>query len=328
MAISINNVKKSKDKVQFNNKKYMGYSAFEVLAINPTTDEIRKIYNSEDREAPAYVRKTIAKVKGEDKEVNQAMVQIHVKPFVLGEDAPILSFTMFIVDAPAVNSDGTKVKVIDKYGRTAWVTIEQFKNKQIPMYANGKPANIDADYRACKKGEEELIEFIKKYMNIPNCMKFNATDRSWSLIDTPEIAECSLENIDNMFKGDFSEIQQLMDVNPNGSIGLLIGIKMNPENGRLYHNVFTHQFPYVKFDGSMTEKGIENLTKAVEENQERYKNTTFMVQPLAELIEQPGSITVNTDVPADETSDVFVTPTAPATTDPFANAEDADELPF
>jgi hypothetical protein len=183
------------------------------------------------------------------------------------------------------------------------------------MYTNGKPANIDADYRACKKGEEELVEFIKKYMNIPDCMKFNSIDRTWSLIDNPEIAECSLENMENLFKGDFSEIQQLIDMNPNGSIGLLVGIKMNPENGRLYHNMYTDMFPYVRFDGSMTPKGIERLQKSVEENQERYKNTTFKIQPLAEFIEEQGSIKVNTDVPADETSDVFV-------------VEEADELPF
>jgi hypothetical protein len=219
------------------------------------------------------------------------------------------------------------VQVIDKYGRTAWVTTEQFKNKQIPMYANGKPANIDADYRMCYRGEEQLMDFIKKFMNVPNVMKFNAIDRSWSLIDTPEIAECRLDTFDAIFKGDLTEINNLVEVNTNGSIGLLIGIKRNPETGALYHAVYTHMFPYVRFDGSLTEKGEQNLVIDLEQNGERYKDTEFKVQPLAEYVEVPGSIPVNTDTPADPSSDVFVTPTA--TSSPFDNtAAEADELPF
>jgi hypothetical protein len=242
------------------------------------------------------------------------MLQIYVKPFILGDNAPIMSFTMFIDQQANCNKDFTKVQVIDKYGRTAWVTTEQFKNKQIPMYSNGKPANIDADYRMCYRGEEQLMDFIKKFMNVPNVMKFNATDRSWSLIDTPEIAECRLDTFDAMFKGDLTEINNLVEVNASGSVGLLIGIKRNPETGAIYHAVYTHQFPYVRFDGTMTEKGEQNLEKDLEQNAARYKDTEFKIQQLAEYVEVPGSIPVNTDVPADPTSDVFEV--------------EADELPF
>ena len=54
------------------------------------------------------------------------------------------------------NKDKTKVQVIDKYGRTAWVTIEQAKAKRF-LYMLMVPANLDADYRPCFVGEEELL---------------------------------------------------------------------------------------------------------------------------------------------------------------------------
>ena len=74
--------------------------------------------------------------------------------------------TFFLSDSFMSNKENTKYKIIDRFGNTAWATVEEITNKQIPVYQNG-PAAIDADYRKCYLGEEELTEFIKNYLNIP-----------------------------------------------------------------------------------------------------------------------------------------------------------------
>lgn len=60
--------------------------------------------------------------------------------------------------------------MIDKYGRATWVTPEQLKGHVIPLDKNGNPLQIDADYRPAYEGEENLTNFIKAYLNIPNPM--------------------------------------------------------------------------------------------------------------------------------------------------------------
>ena len=172
------------------------------------------------------------------------------------------------------NKDKTKVQVIDKYGRTAWVTIEQAKAKEIPVYTNG-PANLDADYRPCFVGEEELTNFIKAYLNIPNVMKY--VDKKWVMVDNPEDCVARLDNIEKYFSGDYSELREVISLQPNNKVKLLFGVKTNDE-GKQYQAVFTQMF---------LKNGVTDYSRLAKELEDRkaagaYPTTEFFVGDLKE----------------------------------------------
>jgi hypothetical protein len=173
------------------------------------------------------------------------------------------------------NQDKSKVKVIDKYGRTAWVTKEQFATKEIPMYSNG-PANIDSNYKMLYRGEEELVDFLKNYLGIPNVTKF-VDGKPTGLIDNPAEAEAGLENIEKYFSGDFSELKEIMSYQPNNKVKLCFGVKTT-DDGKQYQDVFIQMS--LKNGNSRYDK----LEKAIEERKAMggYPHTEFAVCDLKE----------------------------------------------
>lgn len=219
-------------------KRYIGVAPVFVLGVNPTKQELEKIYNAQLENAPEYVG--VVEV-GEDKH-KVANVRLD---FIIKVDSEkcdgielISKATFFIRKEARYNRDNTKVQVIDKYGRTAWVTIEQAKNHEIPVYSNG-PANLDADYRPCYVGEEELTNFIKAYLNIPNVMKY--VNEKWVLVDNPADCEARLENIEKYFTGDFSELKNVIALQPNNKVKVLFGVR-NTDDGKQYQTIYNQMF--------------------------------------------------------------------------------------
>ena len=134
--------------------RYIGVAPVYVLGVNPTKAELEGFYNTSLEKDPEYT----------GSKDNVPFVRID---FIVKTDAPraneidlTTKVSFFLRREKRVNRDNTKVQVIDKYGRTAWVTNEQLKAHEIPMYTNG-PANLDADYRPVYNGEEKLTDFIK-----------------------------------------------------------------------------------------------------------------------------------------------------------------------
>jgi hypothetical protein len=149
--------------------------------------------------------------------------------------------TLYISKAYRYNKDNTKVQVKDKYGRFAWVTVEQAKAHEIPVYSNGSPANIDKDYKPAYVGEEELTKFLIAYLNIPSCQKY--VDGKWVMLDADKLADCeaSLEHIEDYFKGDVSELKTIIGYQPNNKVKVLFGVKTT-DDGKQYQTVYTRMF--------------------------------------------------------------------------------------
>ena len=139
----------------------MGIAISKILAINPTKQELEVIYGAPQEKEPEYV---IKKDDGSIQVRIDFVLQIDENLHKDSEGNPINKIyrkSIFLNNTPRKNSEGTKVQVIDKYGRTAWVTSDEYKAKAIPTYANG-PANLDSDYRACRAGEELLTANLYK----------------------------------------------------------------------------------------------------------------------------------------------------------------------
>lgn len=255
-------------------KKYVGVGSVFVLGVNPNKEELEKLYNTQLENAPEYLSEVEV---GEDKhKVPNVRIDFIVKTDAekCGGIEFTTKVTFFIRKEPRVNRDGSKVQVIDKYGRTAWVTKEQYKNKEIPVYSNG-PANIDKDYRACFYGEEELTNFIKAYLNIPNVMKY--IDGKWIMVDNPTDCEARLEHIEDYFKGNFSELREAIALQPTNKVKVLFGVKTTDDN-KQYQAIYTQMFLMNK---------VTNYSKLDKDLQDRksagaYPTTEFIVCDLKE----------------------------------------------
>ena len=224
-------------------KRYIGVASVFVLGVNPLKEELEKFYGRTLDNAPEY----LGEIEVGDTKVPQARLDFIVKADpekYLDEHNQPLNFvskvSLFIRRAYRYNKDNTKVQVIDKYGRTAWVTVEQAKAHEVPVYSNG-PANIDKNYRPAYIGEEELIKFLIAYLNIPSCQRY--VDGKWVMNDADKLSdsEASLEHIEDYFKGDFSELKTIIGYQPNNKVKVLFGVR-NTDDNKQYQTAYTRMF--------------------------------------------------------------------------------------
>lgn len=267
-------------------KMYTGVAPVFILGVNPNKAELEKLYNTQFEKEPEYISEIEV---GEDRH----KVQNVRLDFIVKTDAEkcngveiITKVVFFIRNEYRYNRDKTKVQVIDKYGRTAWVTIEQAKSHEIPMYKNG-PANLDKDYRPAYHGEEELTDFIKSYLNIPNVMKY--VNNTWIMVDNPSDCEARLEDINSYFKDDFKELKEVIALQPNNKIKVLFGVRTTDDN-RQYQTVYTQMFlrnnitNYSKLDANLQERKAAGA----------YPTTEFIVGDLKEYNVEPTNFSNTT----------------------------------
>ena len=253
-------------------KRYIGVAPVKVLAVNPTKSEQEKLYNTTLDKDPEYVGNV--NVNGKDVQNVRISFVVKTDEEKCGIDMTT-NVTFFLQNAPRMGSQSGKYQIIDKYGRTAWATEEDIKAKQIPVYSNGKPANIDIDYRQAYVGEEELTNFIKNYLNIPNVQKY--VDGEWKLVDNPSECEARLDKIADYFKGNFAELKSIISLQPNNKIKVMFGVRTS-EDGKEYQAVYTR----------MTLKnGVSDYSRLDKDLQEAkqngaYSTTEFSVCPIKE----------------------------------------------
>ena len=175
--------------------------------------------------------------------------------------------TLFIQNRPRVGANSGKTQVIDKYGRTAWATPEELAAHAIPVYSNG-PADIDKDYRPAYVGEEELMEFVKAYLCIPSINTWDANLKKMvpNTKVKPEECECRFDNLDKIFKGDFSEIKDALGFQPTNKVKVMLGVRTS-DDGKLYQAVYTRKFlRNSSTNFSSLDKELQEMIKNAAEN--------------------------------------------------------------
>ena len=286
-------------------KRYVGIAACKIIAVNPSKDELNKIYGSNIDKEPVYF--------GEKDGVKFCRVDFIVR--IDDKDAKdsegnkidaITRISFMLRNEYRYNKDQTKLQVIDKYGRVSWVTKEEFKTKSIPVDKNGNPLRIDSSYRATLTGEPQLTDFIRIYLGIPSVEKWE-DKKIVGLIDNPEEAEARLDNIKNYFNGDFSEIKEIATYQIDNKVKALFGVRSTDDNKK-YQSVFTELFLSA---GSTNYAKIQKELDAAK-SVGKYPNTEFFnqgetgVSPLKEYIETPTNFA----------------------TEPSTSKEVEDDLPF
>ena len=267
-------------------KRYIGVAPVTIAAVNPTKEHLEEIYGTTLDKAPEYTG--VQEIEG--KQVPYARVDFIVKTVADKCDGIDMTtrISYFVRKEYRFNRDHTKVQVIDKYGRTAWVTKEQATNHEIPMYSNG-PANLDKDYRPCYHGEEDLTNFIKAYLVIPNVQRY--VDGKWIMVDNPSECEARLSEVEKLFDGNFKEIQEIISYQPNNKVKVLFGVRTT-DDGKQYQTAYTQMVltnstsNYSRLDADVKER----------KNAGAYSTTEFEVVPLKEYTVDATPIE---DMPAD-----------------------------
>lgn len=290
-------VKIGKESVEGVFKLYKGVGAFNIIAVNPTKKELEELQGREIENDPEYKGKT-------DEGLDTVRITFYAKTNV---DAKInngislmVPMSFMLTKAKRVGQSSGKIQIIDKYGRTAWATQEELDSKAIPQYASG-PANISKDYRPAYQGEEALVDFLIQWLNIPG--PANYKDGKWVMKADPSDSEVSL-NMDALFKGDVSELKDLVNLAKPYMVKAVIGIRTTDE-GKQYQAVFTRKFAknavtdYSKLDAAITE--FQSNSGA--------PNTEFSVEPLHENVVEATEFAPKTgeqptgDMPFDGASD-------------------------
>lgn len=284
-------------------KRYIGLAAVKILGVNPTAEEQNKFFNTTAfTENPVYIGKGKAKnSKGEDIEVPQIRLNFVVRtnPSIKCNNCIEMTTNVSIFLSKGFQyshkNDVTKIKVIDEFGRTAWATAEDLKNHAIPVYANG-PARISNNYRACYIGEEELLNFLKIYLGIPNPEVWNESQGKFVMKPASELEDCKcgFDNIEKYFNGDISEIKEILSYQPENMIKILFGVR-TADDGKQYQATYTRAFV------SVTSTNYNRLKKDLEDAQAAgaFSTTAFEVCDLKEFNIQA------TDYSKDAADDAF-----------------------
>lgn len=311
MAISKGN--QSTEAQEF--KRYIGVTPVYIKAINPDKKEHEALFNTTLEESPKYID---TKEDQNGNSYKNARIQLVFQPDNegIGFEMPLVSMALFLQDRPRVGTVSGKTQVIDKYGRTAWASPEELAAHAIPTYSNG-PADIDKDYRPMYVGEEELMAFVKAYLCIPNITVWDNNIKKMvpNTKVKPEECECRFDNLDKIFKGDFSEIKDALGFQPTNKVKILLGVRTDTETGKLYQTVYTKKFlKNSSTNYSSLDKEIqENIKNAMENG--RVLNTEYHVAPVHEY-----SVEATTFTPTSEST--------PSSEMPFDTAESNSSSPW
>lgn len=187
-------------------KKYTGVGSVSVLAVNPDKETLEKLYNTTINDDPSYLSEVEVGPEGDKHTVPQVRIDFIVQtdPEKCNGIDMKTKIPFFITKEVRYNRDRSKVQVINKYGETTWLPIENAKSGTVP-------ANLSwfepADFRPAYIGEEDLTGFLKAYLNIPN-KSYRKSNGEVVELPNKADAEARLDKIENYFKGDYSELRE------------------------------------------------------------------------------------------------------------------------
>lgn len=201
-------------------KLFTGAENFKVVAVNPTKTELEAIYGREVSYEPEYTGTTTVSDGDGEREVNQVRLDF----FLSNEDAnnQINTKVSFYVADTHHKSQTGKVKVINAFGRTTWLTKEDIQSGEMPANMTWYNAT---DIKVAKRGEEEVIDFLVNLLNLPFDL---------SKVDDPSdaYAKISKEEWKTIISGDVTIFRDVIG-STNNKIGVVLGVKTKADGGQM-----------------------------------------------------------------------------------------------
>lgn len=260
-------------------KLYQGVASLQVIAVNPTKAEMEKIVGRDLQNEPEY---NVTEDNGNTGKRITFWCKTTAESAINNGIDIIIPFSITLMKVKRETE--TKVQVFDKYGRFAWPTKEEFETKSIPQYSNG-PARICNDYVAACPGLEQMFDFLKKWLNIPNVEVYNSTDKTYTPYEHPEDCEMSLD-LNKIFNGDLSELKELVDAAKEYCFKAVIGIRTD-DKGYQHMNVYTRRF--MKNGMRTYDSVLADITSS--QSAGSYPTTEFSIEPLHEYSPKATSFT-------------------------------------
>lgn len=211
-------------------KLYWGVAPVTVLAVNPTKAELGKIFGKEPEKEPVYYSQVEVEENGQKKKKDRSRIEFIVR----NEELNLTSRMSFFLEDSYLTTREGKYGVIDNFGNTAWVTPEEYKAKAIPLSKEGNPLRIANDYRLEKRGESELILFIRNLLGIRNSHTY--VNKQWVLEADPSKYFCYFEKIEDILKGKVDEIRKIIAIAQGKKVKVLLGVRF--DEGRTFQTVY------------------------------------------------------------------------------------------
>ena len=228
-------------------KLYWGVAPVTVLAVNPTKAELGKIFGKEPEKEPVYYSQVEVEENGQKKKKDRSRIEFIVR----NEELNLTSRMSFFLEDSYLTTREGKYGVIDNFGNTAWVTPEEYKAKAIPLSKEGNPLRIANDYHLEKRGESELILFIRNLLGIKNSHTY--VNKQWVLEADPSKYFCYFEKLDDILKGKVDEIRKIIAIAQGKKVKVLLGVRF--DEGRTFQTV------YERFTAKVSMNPVERKIK-------------------------------------------------------------------
>lgn len=285
MAVAAGN-----ESVEVARKLYAGVAPVYVLAINPSKAQLGKLFGKEPNEDPVYIKDAEIGPEGNKITVPQVRFTFVVKtdPKACNGIEMLTNITFFLNKYYRYNRDNTKVEVVNKYGEFTWLPIDCIKNNA-PIPDNMKWYDT-SNMRPAFMGEEELTNFIKAYLVIPNKSYRNPKTGETEYIPNLADAEAQLDHINDYFKGNISEIKDVISARSTNRVNCMFGVKTT-DDGKQYQAVYTHKF--LKLNNKRYESFDTDLQGR--KAQGSYANVEFSIDPLHEYKVEATDFSTDSD---------------------------------
>lgn len=284
-----------------NFERYIGVAALHVVAINPDMKTLNS-YGYNLTEEPEYIR-TIPTDDNNAVSYHNMRLLCSIDDL---PDKPLISLFFRAYPEVEMNKDGSKAKIIDNFVNTAWATREEVKEKKVPEIKKDK---MDENYRLCHRGEEEILTFLKTYLNI---MPYERYDRnSGTYVRTKNPGQCYFDDWKKIVSGDITEVKEAINLQPENLLRVVLGIRTD-DNNKMYQTFIPTEFisygasPRQGEDGKLVYPRAEKIIANWQRNG-YHSNEQFSAEPVKVYSEKP------TEVKKEDTGD------------PWA---DSDDLPF
>ena len=306
MIENFNATKNSSSENYVETKKYIGVASINVLSVNPSNNTLR-MYGwqiPEDAEEPKYVT-----TNNEGKKSARVRFLVQIQDL---SDKPVIALDFWIRPDIQFNKDQTKCVVIDSYGRTAYATKADVQSHSIPQYSNG-PAQIASDYKPAHVGEEALIAFIMKYLNVTPLKTFIKASNSW--VDSKNPGRLTIDRWNDLCNGNVNEVKEYLKLQPENRVKVILGIRTTDDN-KSFQTFLSSTFISNGARVDITTGEYSSARKAIDRWAEYHSGSSFSATPVKEWSQSA------TEVVDNSSSDM------PNFNDPAYTAEVEDDLPF
>jgi hypothetical protein len=229
-------VRDSSEKVAGGFTLMTGANTASVVAINPTVEQLKVIYDRDDvKEPSSYV--------GKDNNGNpNVRIDLHIKP--TGIDT-VQKFSIFLSDAETVTKDGLKKQYTNAHGQYSYFPVPPSGQPVAVPENQAKFFNIEG-LRTAFQGEEKLVTFIQ----------------AWANLKTGKDGDNATFDFTKLFAGDFTQLNEVLTACNQGepnTVGLMFGVRLVPQDDgstKRYQDVYTKAFfrPYDDLNAKFTEE--------------------------------------------------------------------------